>query len=184
MSARPLIRSATVADARAIARVHVETWRSAYAGILPDRVMVSMKVEDKAAGWRRLLANRSRREVALVAVAPRAGLPGAVVGFATGGPAGPNPFGYDAELHTLYVLPDWQEQGFGRALLLGCLEGLARQGLRSAYLWVLAQNPARFFYEAMGGIRIGERDEELWGAVVHEAAYGWPDLSALAARRR
>jgi hypothetical protein len=39
--------------------------------------------------------------------------------------------------------------------------------------WVLADNPARFFYERMGGKRAGERDENLWGATLHEIAYGW-----------
>jgi hypothetical protein len=52
--------------------------------------------------------------------------------------------------------------------------------IAAAHLWVLADSPSRFFYQAMGGIRIGERDERLWGAAVHEVAYGWPDLGALA----
>jgi hypothetical protein len=30
------IREATVADADGIARVHVDTWRSAYCGLIPD----------------------------------------------------------------------------------------------------------------------------------------------------
>ena len=48
-------------DARGIARVHVETWRSAYAGILPDRVIVQMSVDDKAAAWRRSSIHRQER---------------------------------------------------------------------------------------------------------------------------
>jgi hypothetical protein len=44
---------------------------------------------------------------------------------------------------------------------------------------VLADNPARFFYEAMGGRRIRERDERLWGVDLHEAAYGWRDLETI-----
>jgi hypothetical protein len=42
---------------------------------------------------------------------------------------------------------------------------------------VLAQNPSRFFYEAMGGRRVGERMESLWGLELPEIAYGWPDLA-------
>jgi hypothetical protein len=41
---------------------------------------------------------------------------------------------------------------------------------------VLADNPSRFFYERMGGKRAGERDEQLWGAKLHELAYGWDAL--------
>ena len=46
----------------------------------------------------------------------------------------------------------------------------------TAVIWVLADNPARFFYERMGGKRAGERDERLWGALLHEIGYGWSEL--------
>ena len=49
----------------------------------------------------------------------------------------------------------------------------------SALLWVLATNPSRFFYEAMGGRRIAERDEKFWGHRLHEVAYGWRLLAPL-----
>jgi ribosomal protein S18 acetylase RimI-like enzyme len=175
MSDASRIRRAVVGDARGIARVHVETWRSAYAGILPDRVMVQMSVDDKAAAWRRLIARQGGGEAVHVALTAD----NTLVGFASCGPAGPGMIEYVGEIYTLYVLPDWQEQGFGRALLCQCFRALIEGGLDSAFLWVLADNPSRFFYEAMGGRRIGERDERLWGATVHEVAYGWRDLSSL-----
>jgi hypothetical protein len=55
-------------------------------------------------------------------------------------------------------------------------------GSSSAVIWVLAGNPARFFYERMGGRRVAEREEALWNVVLPEAAYGWDDLKALRAR--
>ncbi|WP_119459630.1 GNAT family N-acetyltransferase [Rhodospirillaceae bacterium SYSU D60014] len=180
-----VIRPASQTDARAIARVHVETWRSTYAGSLPDRVVVRMSTENKTAVWREMIGRRGSREAILVAAVPGAG----VVGFASCGPAASTLLRprsvlqaaepYAGEVYTLYVLPDWQEKGIGRRLLCGCFRALAEAGLESAFLWVLASNPSRFFYEAMGGLRAGERDEALWGAVLHEAAYGWPDLSVL-----
>lgn len=178
MTTTVAIRRATASDARSIARVHVETWRTAYAGILPDRVMVGLRVDDKAAYWRHLLARLGRRETALVASAPSIG----IVGFASGGPSDGGTMPYEGEVHTLYVLPDWQERGIGRALLFNCLGSLHARGMKSAFLWVLAQNPSRFFYEAMGGRHVGEREESLWGAVVHETAYAWTDLAPFARR--
>lgn len=183
MTVTATIRRAAAGDARAIARVHVECWRSAYAGIIPDRVMVDMSVDDKASFWRSLLLRAGSGEAVLVssvAVSGRGG--GEIVGFASCGPAdrrsgGFVPAGYDGELHTLYVLPDWQEQGLGRALLCGGFRALRRAGFASAFVWVLAQNPSRFFYEAMGGRRVGERTENLWGTELPEIAYGWPDLA-------
>ena len=79
----------------------------------------------------------------------------------------------------LYVMPDWQEQGLGRGLLCGSLQLMAKNGCSSALVWVLADNPARFFYEAMEGKRVGEKDEAIWGVTLHQIAYGWRSLSPL-----
>src|SRR5690606_1747200 len=78
-----VIRPASRTDARAIARVHVETWRSTYAGSLPDRVVVRMSVENKAAVWREMIGRQGPKETILVAAVPGEG----VVGFASSGPA-------------------------------------------------------------------------------------------------
>ena len=43
---------------------------------------------------------------------------------------------------------------------------------------MLAANPSRFFYEAMGGQRAGERQESFAGTELEELAYGWPDLES------
>jgi hypothetical protein len=50
--------------------------------------------------------------------------------------------------------------------------------MNSAVIWVLAANPSRFFYETMGGKRVGEREEDMWGVKLREIAYGWLDLEA------
>lgn len=177
MSETGQIRRARRSDARAIAQIQVETWRSAYAGMLPDRVMVEMSVDSKASYWRRVIERQGQHELVLVAEVPLAGL----VGFASCGRARPGSPVEGGEIQTLYVLPDWQEQGFGRRLLCNCLRIVRGAAMNSAFAWVLAANPSRFFYEAMGGIRTGERDEALWGTVLHETAYGWPDLTRLPA---
>ena len=76
----------------------------------------------------------------------------------------------------LYVHPNFQGQAVGRSLLAKLFRVLATKGLDSALIWVLAENPARFFYEAMGGTLIAGREERLWGVPLREMAYGWSDL--------
>ena len=166
------VRAATQADARGIARIHVETWRSAYAGMLPDRTLIDMTVDGKAAAWRHNLGRPNMREAVLVAEAAGTG----PIGFASAGPNRSAGLPFAGEVETLYVLPDWQNQGVGRALLAGCFQALKSRSLASALIWVLADNPSRFFYERMGGKRAGERDEALWGTTLHEIAYGWNRL--------
>jgi len=53
----------------------------------------------------------------------------------------------------------------------------ARQGVGSMVVWVLAANPFRRFYEAMGGKLVVEKQLESGGQSFTERAYGWQDLT-------
>ena len=44
-----LVRASTVSDARRIAYIHVETWRAAYRGQMPDAVLDALDVERRTA---------------------------------------------------------------------------------------------------------------------------------------
>jgi len=166
------IERARPPDAGPLARVYVETWRSAYAGLLPDRVLVAMQTSVHEARFGRWIAQQSDRQFILVARVPKAG----VVGLCNAGRARGRPQ-TEGEVYLLYVDQDWQNRGIGRALLQAALRGLRAGGYRRAMLWVLADNPSRFFYEAAGGVRAAERTERLWGTDLPEICYLWPDLS-------
>ncbi len=184
MSAAVGLRPARPGDAPAIARVHVETWRAAYAGIVPDAYLVAMTERKQALQWNHAIRSAVVPEVVLVAES--ADLPGGrIVGFGSCGRArkrpgtGPG----SGEVFTLYVAPDWQGRGIGRRLLHGLLAKLEAGGLNEALVWVLSDNPARFFYEAMGARRVAERQEPFAGVELEEAAYAWDDLAAWLAER-
>ncbi len=78
----------------------------------------------------------------------------------------------------LYVLADFRGAGIGGRLLRALFIELKERGHPSALVWVLADNPARYFYAAMGGRVVAERSQALWGKPLQQAAYGWPDLEA------
>jgi ribosomal protein S18 acetylase RimI-like enzyme len=171
---RVAIRKARPGDAPAIAKVHVETWRAAYAGLVPDAYLVGMREERQTLMWQRLLGNCGLESVL---VAEAAGGPGRhVVGFGSFGRARPGKLPYRGEIYTLYVAGDWQGRGLGRRLLRGMFREMVKAGLPDAYLWVLTGNPTRFFYEAMGGERAATRQEAFAGTLLDETAYAWPDL--------
>ncbi len=180
---RVRMRGARAADAPAIARVHVETWRATYAGLVPDAYLVDMCEERQTRAWQRVLDQRGTESVL---VAEAAGGDGRqVVGFGSFGRARPGRLPYRGEIYTLYVAGDWQGRGLGRRLLRGMFRELVKLGLPDAYLWVLTGNPTRFFYEAMGGERAATRQEAFAGTLLDETAYAWPDLQAwLASHRR
>lgn len=168
------IERARPADAGPLARVYVETWRAAYAGLVPDRVLVAMKTDvhkARFAGW---IGRQTDRQFILVARAADTGVIGLCsAGQARGGPK------TDGEIYLLYVDQDWQNRGIGRSLLSAALRGMRAGGFRTAILWVLADNPSRFFYEATGGVRAAERTERLWGADLREISYVWSDLQTV-----
>jgi len=167
------IRQANPTDAAAIARIHVETWRATYAGLLPERMLANMRAEGHRDSWQGVIAGQRGRQTVLVAERPKVG----AIGFVSAGRTRTPLPGYEAEIYTLYVAPDHQDQGIGTALLTACFRRLGQQNSRGVMLWVLAKNPSRFFYEAVGGVKLAHRKERLWGVVLPEIAYGWPDLA-------
>lgn len=168
-----MIREARPVDAPTIARVHVESWRSAYAGLLPDTVLVGMCQRTQTTRWARILGQRKNRELVLVAELPNHG----VVGFGSCGRGREKRLPHAGEIFTLYVQPEFQDGGIGRRLLYRLFDALVARGMTSAVTWVLAENPSRFFYETMRGRRVAERDETMWNTVLHEVAYGWDDIT-------
>lgn len=172
-----IIREARAADADAIAAVHVETWHNTYAGIIPDRVLLGLSARREAGYWQHALRRPAGRF--LVMAAENAA--GAVVGYASGGSTRSGELPYDGEVYTLYVLPDYQGCGIGRQLLSALFARMVAAGFGSAVIWVLAENPSRFFYQAMGGTWVAVRDERFCGVMLSEMAYGWSNLACAVA---
>ena len=166
-----IVRPARPVDAVPIGRVHVAAWRSAYAGILPDASLRRLSVPRQAAQYG--AAIRGRRGV-FVAEAE-----GQVVGFCTVGRARAR--WADGEVETLYVLDDWRDCGFGRALLQMGADRLRTDGARSLMLWVLRENPGRWFYQRMGGRAAAQGTTEVGGVAVPQIAYVWDRIETLGA---
>ena len=174
------IRPATTADCRAIAEVHVASWQQTYDGLLPKAVIERQSVDDRETLWRRTLERDPRLSDVFVAEQD-----GAVVGFVASGPRRGDALKEDGEIYALYLLRAHQRRGVGRALCKAAAQRLRERGLRSAAAWVLRENePARRFYERIGGRAAGERSMTDDGATLVEVAYGWNDLGPLADAER
>ena len=165
------IRKARPSDAESVARVYVESWRDTYPLVLPARLLSSMTVEGQSARWRNAIAIAAREAVYV------AEDKGRIVGMTSMGRARDPGLGYDAEIYTLYVDPMLTGGGIGRALLAGAFAALAERGHTRCVIWAHAGNPARFFYEAMGGKPIAERTTSMMGVAVPEIAFGWNRLA-------
>ncbi len=170
------IREATQADAAAIARLHLDNWRIAYRGIVPDNLLDAITVESRQQHWDGVLAEPDGAE--FVYVAEDAG--GWLIGIASGGPElGGNP-PYRGELYVLHVRPDAQGKGVGRALMRAVAERLAADGVTTLLVWMLRENhPARCFYAALGGQFIREQPALFEGMLLMDTGYGWLDTIPL-----
>jgi ribosomal protein S18 acetylase RimI-like enzyme len=170
------IRRATAADCTAIAAVHVVGWRESYRGLMADRVLDALSIAERAAMWRGVVERGAT--TLLVAEAGAA-----LVGFAAGGARRGDAVAHDGELYAIYVLRTAQGAGVGGRLLAESAAALAERGFAALVLWVLRANlNARQFYHRHGGRMVAERTEVVGGESLPEIAYGWPELSRLAAR--
>lgn len=160
------VRPAEPRDAAGIARVHVQTWQQAYAGIVPDSYLAALDVERRTEVWERDLSPASRIR-AWVATSGDD-----VVGFISLGPA----LDEDAERGQLQIYAIYLDHGMWGS-------GAARDLLRTAMeevpprvpvtLWVFADSErARHFYRRHGFQPDGtERTEDVGGAALLEVRY-------------
>jgi GNAT superfamily N-acetyltransferase len=167
------IRVATVQDAGVIARVHVESWRTTYAGIVPTVYLASLDVGQREASWREWLTFDVDVFVAEV--------DGEVVGFVGGGAIREPVNGFDAELFAIYLLRDAQRRGIGMALLRRLAGALRERGFGSMLAWVLEDNSSGGFYSRSGAVLVASKDMEVGGVMLPVVAYGWGDLGAIVA---
>ena len=167
----PHVRPAATGDIEGMARVSIDTWRLTYDGILPSGYLERMRLTAHESQRRRLM--NSPDTAHFVAIEP---VTGETVAFASAGPSRGSAFGASGEIYELYVQNGFQGQNLGRGLHEAARLWLANQGNDALIIWVLADNPARAFYEKLGGEASGLRTIRVGGVLVDEAAYVWRGL--------
>lgn len=117
----------------------------------------------------------------LVARAPEAGnSESSIVGFTSASRGRTSIAGLaEGEVETLYVLDDWRDQGIGRLLLKAAARHLAELSCRSMFLWVLADNPSRWFYERLGGRAAMRSTTQVGGQALPQIAMVWDKIEVL-----
>lgn len=166
------IRKATISDTKGIARVHVKSWKTTYAHIVPDEYLNNLTYESREQIWINSIPNGG------VYVAETN--EGEIVGFSScGKERSGNYDGFDGELYAIYILKEYQGQGIGRALIQPIIEEFLGMGLNTMLVLVLKDNASRLFYEALGGKKIDEIEVQIAGRKLTEVVYGWEDLKGV-----
>ena len=140
---------------------------------MPGDFLESLSEAGYADRWRRLIEEGSSR----VYVVEHEGK---VVGFASGGRERAGETGYSGELYAIYILDGFQRRGHGRELVRAVVGGLREIGLEDMIIWVLRDNePARHFYERLGGVFVREQPITIGEVTFEEVSYGWRRLDGM-----
>lgn len=171
-----IVRQAKIDDAPAIARVNVETWRTAYRRIVPADYLANLSYDRRESIWLEIISTAAKNEHFVYVAENNSG---EVVGFAAGGHERTGKYIYQGELFSIYILEEYQGQGIGRQLVRCVAAKLADLDLNSLMVWVLGDNSACKFYEVLGGKKVEEQQTSKAGVLLKEIAYGWTNIKII-----
>ena len=169
------IRKATAEDAWGITKVHIESWKETYEGIINQGYLDSLKIEDRLRLWESSLSQIPQQSTVFVAV----NSDNEIVGFVSLGKERTGKFLADGELYAIYILIKYQRGKLGLKLLQAGVDRLIEQSFTSMLVWVLEENNSRKFYESLQPIKAGVEVDKIAGEDHVELAYMWDDLQAL-----
>jgi L-amino acid N-acyltransferase YncA len=144
------VRRAVDADVDALVRIQSDTWRAAYAQIVPADALAALTGPGAVAAWRAavaagggyhvLVAEEGAWTVGFCAAAHYAGRDGAQL----------------AEVSALLVEPRWGRRGHGGRLLAAAAAALRGHGADTGHAWVLESDAvSRGFYDHAGWLPDG-----------------------------
>lgn len=166
-------RTATLADCEEVARVHVLAWQGSFRGIVPqaflDRMSSVQRAEAFSSGFTKPFYRMYVAEV----------LGRGIVGFADFGKPRGEIEGYDGELYSIYILPEFQRRRIGQKLFKLGAQYLVENDRLSMYLLTLEASPYRVFYDKLGGHVVRQKQIHIDGLAYTELIYTWSDLTKL-----
>ncbi len=161
------LNPARISDAPVLARIHVDSWRAAYRGLVPDSYLERFTYQWREECLRQSLAAQTE-ETYLIQENDL------VVGLLTIGAARDA----DVDVHRtgeiwgIYLSPNYWRKGIGRQVVREAETMLQARGYATIILWVLEKNhQARQFYEAMGFSPDGASQEINWGVPLQAIRY-------------
>lgn len=174
------IREATLADAKAIADIHTDSWRNTYQNALRKEYLLNTVPQERKQLWIDRLTNPKPNQY--VAVAEVAGeIAGFVCIYFEENPR------WGAYLDNLHVLREFQSKGMGKALLIQAAERVSQQDNVTGMCLLVNQDNtnAQAFY-----LRLGAKNAEaaVWnapdGSAVPTYWFVWGSLTQLIACAR
>lgn len=149
-------------DRTEISRIYEESWKYAYAGIIPQNYLDSIPEGQWISG----LDHPERKTLICVEDSK-------FVGTSSFGKSRFGQFDDWGEIISIYLLPAYMGKGHGKLLLRAAVSELKNLGYEDAFLWVLEENArARHFYERFGFRQTEDYlDNDIGGKTLREIRY-------------
>ena len=142
-----IIKTATTNEAEEIAKIKIEGWQTAYRGIIDDKFLDNMDINEELEKRKNNIENGADIIVAE--------LNNEIVGFCLYRNYIKDPESYpnaNCEISSLYVKSSLKRKGIGTKLMQYVIQKLQNQGKTQMILGCLKENyPSRAFYEKIGG---------------------------------
>ena len=168
-----IIRKATLEDAANIAKVHVDSWRTTYKGIILQSFLDKLSYEKRTILWENNLSNPART----VYVAQTND--NEIIGFVVGEKRDTNTEQGATDLSAIYLFEEWQGKGVGKLLLKQVMQNFKEQGYHKVYVDVLADNRSREFYKYYGAQYVETITIAFDGVPIDEEVYVWNNIDAV-----
>ncbi|MDM5188233.1 GNAT family N-acetyltransferase [Bacillus sp. DX4.1] len=167
------IRKAIEADTKGMAKVHVDSWKTAYKRIVSDEFLANLSYESREKQWKSIFKQATPNHYTYVAEISD----GTVIGFINGGPERTEKYNCDGELYAIYILQEYRGLKVGQQLFQSLVLNFIQSEFRSVLVWVISNNPSKSFYEKYSPDCIDTKFINRLG--VEEMAYGWSDIHSL-----
>ena len=144
-----------------IAKAQVYAWRIAFKGILSEKLLSSLIIENFAENWKRILTQRDRKNYIWLNEL------GEGVGFISYGKPNNKNETVDFEIYGIYVHPEYWGKRIGYELMKFAVDSLAElKPSAKIILWTMNKNDLskqfyyRFGFRENGKYRVSERNNE------------------------
>ncbi|RED55564.1 GNAT family N-acetyltransferase [Cohnella lupini] len=164
------IRKANLMDARGIAKVHVDSWRSTYKNIIPDEFLRKLSYAERTDLWNRNISKEGTHVYVALNNA------GEIVGFADCGKRESNNADNSGDITSIYLLEEYQGRGIGKQLLKQLFLQFEELDFTRIFVEVLENNKTRFFYEYYGASLIKSEKIKIAGADLMMLTYEWSNI--------
>lgn len=171
-----IIRKATMSDAKGIAKVHVDSWKTTYRNIIPNEFLEKLSYEQREKLWNHNLS----KEGDYVVVAENDG--GEIIGFADCGKRERNQVDHSGDLTSIYLLEEYQGKGVGKQLMKQLFLQFQKWGYNRVFVEVLEDNKTRYFYEYYGAELLKTDKITFSGTELKLLTYEWRNVNQVLAK--